>query len=69
MPEIGELYALPPGAPARRLRTGRVDLREALGRDPDRPARFDGIEDLPRRVQVLPADADRVKALITQECE
>lgn len=33
MPEIGELYALPPGAPARRLRTGRVDLREALGRD------------------------------------
>ena len=44
-------------------------IREALGRDPDRPARFDGIEDLPRRVQVLPADADRVKALITQECE
>ena len=44
-------------------------IREALGRDPDRPAKFDGIEDLPRRVQVLPADADRVKALITQECE
>ena len=44
-------------------------IREALRRDPDRPAKFDGIEDLPRRVQVLPADADRVKALITQECE
>ena len=44
-------------------------IREALGRDPDRPAKFDGIEDLPRRVLVLPADADRVKALITQECE
>ena len=42
---------------------------EALGREPERPAKFDGIEDLPRRVQVLPADADRVKALITQECE
>lgn len=33
VPEIGELYALPPGAPARRLRTGRVEVREALGRD------------------------------------
>ncbi|MFM5950675.1 MAG: MBL fold metallo-hydrolase [Novosphingobium sp.] len=33
LPEIGELYALPAGAPARRLRTGRTDLREALGRD------------------------------------
>ncbi|MDO5693630.1 MAG: threonine synthase [Pseudomonadota bacterium] len=44
-------------------------IREALGRDPDRPARFDGIEDLPRRVQVLPADVDRVKVLIAQECD
>lgn len=33
VPEIGERYALPPGAPARRLRTGRVELREAIGRD------------------------------------
>ena len=33
VPEIGEQYALPPGAPARRLRTGRVEIREALGRD------------------------------------
>ena len=32
-PEIGETWALPAGAPARRLRTGRVDLREAVGRD------------------------------------
>jgi len=32
-PEIGELYALPPAAPARRLKTGRMDIREALGRD------------------------------------
>ena len=33
VPEIGEQYALPPGAPARRLKTGRVDVRDALGRD------------------------------------
>lgn len=33
LPEIGELYGLPPGAPARRLRTGRIELREAIGRD------------------------------------
>jgi metallo-beta-lactamase family protein len=32
-PEIGEVYALPPGAPARRLKTGRTDLGEAIGRD------------------------------------
>ena len=32
-PEIGELYALPPAGPARRLKTGRMDIREALGRD------------------------------------
>jgi threonine synthase len=43
-------------------------IREALGRDPDRPAKFDGIEQLPRRVLVLPADGVRVKALIEQEC-
>ncbi|HET9399261.1 MAG TPA: MBL fold metallo-hydrolase [Sphingomicrobium sp.] len=32
-PEIGERYALPAGAPAHRLETGRLDLRHALGRD------------------------------------
>jgi len=37
---------------------------EALGREPERPARFVGIEDLPKRVQVLDADAEAVKALI-----
>ncbi|KAF1045834.1 threonine synthase [Xylophilus sp.] len=39
---------------------------EALGREPERPARFDGIEDLPRRVSVVPADADVVKKYIAQ---
>ncbi len=63
-----------PGVPMIVLETAlpikfAATIREALGREPDRPARFDGIEDLPRRVQVLPADAGRVKALIVQECE
>lgn len=33
VPEIGERYELPAGAPARRLATGRVDLRDAISRD------------------------------------
>ncbi|THU05419.1 threonine synthase [Lampropedia puyangensis] len=37
---------------------------EALGREPQRPAQFDGIEALPKRVQVLPADVQQVKTLI-----
>lgn len=32
-PEIAESYALPPGKPARRTRTGRADLKHAVGRD------------------------------------
>ena len=39
-------------------------IREALGRDPERPSQFDGIENLPRRVRVMPADAAQVKAFI-----
>jgi metallo-beta-lactamase family protein len=33
VPAIGEAYALPAGAPAKRLRTGRADLNDAIGRD------------------------------------
>jgi metallo-beta-lactamase family protein len=33
LPQIGEVYALPAGAEARRLKTGRADLMEALDRD------------------------------------
>jgi threonine synthase len=36
---------------------------EALGREPDRPARFQGIEALPKRVTVLPADVQQVKSV------
>ena len=41
---------------------------EALGREPDRPAKFDGIEALPKRVQVMDADATAIKKLIAAEC-
>jgi threonine synthase len=43
-------------------------IEEALGRLPDRPARFEGIEDLPKRVTVMPADVERVKAYIVEHC-
>ncbi len=43
-------------------------LVEALGQEPDRPARFEGIEALPRRVQVMPVDVQRVKQLIEAHC-
>ena len=41
---------------------------EALGREPDRPAKFDGIEALPKRVQVMPSDVARVQAYIAAHC-
>jgi threonine synthase len=41
---------------------------EALGREPERPARFVGIEQLPKRVTVLPADAAQVKQFILAHC-
>jgi threonine synthase len=41
---------------------------EALGREPDRPAKFEGIEQLPRRVTVLPPDAKAVKDFIAAHC-
>jgi threonine synthase len=39
-------------------------IREALGRDPERPAGFAGLEDLPQRCEVVPPDADAVKRYI-----
>ncbi|MDZ7938659.1 MAG: threonine synthase [Rhodoferax sp.] len=41
---------------------------EALGREPDRPAKFEGIEALPKRVQVMDADVAAIKALVASEC-
>jgi threonine synthase len=39
-------------------------IREALGREPERPAAMVGIEQLPKRFEVMPPDAARVKAYI-----
>ncbi len=44
-------------------------IQEALGRLPDRPAKFVGIEDLPKRVQRMPADVAQVKAYIVAHCD
>ena len=41
---------------------------EALGREPDRPPKFEGIEALPRRVIPMQADVAAVKALIRHTC-
>ena len=43
-------------------------IQEALGRTPDRPPKFLGIEALPKRVQVMPADVQQVKAYIERHC-
>jgi threonine synthase len=37
---------------------------EALGREPDRPSKFVGIEALPKRVVTMPADVAQIKAYI-----
>ncbi|VTU38072.1 Threonine synthase [Variovorax sp. PBS-H4] len=64
---------LEPGVPMIVLETAlpikfAETIVEALGRVPDRPARFEGIEALPRRVVQLPADAEAVKAYIVRHC-
>ncbi|QHE76246.1 threonine synthase [Hydrogenophaga sp. PBL-H3] len=41
---------------------------EALGQQPHRPPQFEGIEDLPKRVQVMPASTAVVQAFIAEHC-
>jgi threonine synthase len=36
-------------------------IREALGREPERPAEFAGLEELPQRYEVIDADVELVK--------
>jgi len=43
-------------------------LVEALGLEPHRPAKFEGIEALPKRVLVLPKSVEAVKNYIQQHC-
>ena len=40
-------------------------IQEALGREPIRPAALQGIEDLPKRGVVMPADVEQIKAYIS----
>ncbi|BCO27429.1 threonine synthase [Rhodoferax lithotrophicus] len=42
---------------------------EATGREPDRPAKFIGIEALPKRVISMAADARAIKTFIAENCE
>jgi threonine synthase len=65
---------LAPGVPMIVLETAlpikfAETIVEALGRAPERPARFEGIEALPRRVVQLPAEAEAVKAYIAGHCD
>ena len=41
-----------------------VTIREALGREPERPPGFEGIEALPKRFTVVPADVEAIKRYI-----
>ena len=64
---------LQPGVPMIVLETAlpikfASTIVEALGREPERPAKFAGIEDLPKRVTVMPADVQKVKQYIVDHC-
>ena len=63
-----------PGIPMLVLETAlpikfAATLVEALGREPDRPPKFEGIEALPKRVKVMGKSVDAVKAYIAQHCD
>ena len=44
-------------------------IEEALGKSPDRPARFQGIEALPKRVKVMAPDALQIKRYIAENVD
>lgn len=62
VPEIGERYELPPGAPAKRIRTGRTDVQQALGRDWQN-AYADLATSLKRRLEAIRDTEARQKAI------
>ncbi|TFV99498.1 threonine synthase [Oxalobacteraceae bacterium OM1] len=62
---------LTPGVPMIVLETAlpakfNETIREALGRDAERPVGFENIEALPQRFTVMPADVQKVKAFIAE---
>ncbi len=64
---------LQPGVPMIVLETAlpikfASTIVEALGREPERPAGFEGIEQLPKRVTVMKADVEGVKRYIAEHC-
>jgi threonine synthase len=64
---------LTPGVPMLVLETAlpikfAETIVEALGHEPECPAAYAGIEALPKRVQVMPADVARIKAYIAEHC-
>ena len=63
-----------PGVPMIVLETAlpikfAATIVEALGREPDRPARFEGIEALPKRVTGMRADVTAIKIFISLNCQ
>ena len=46
-----------------------ASIVEALGREPDRPAAFQGIENLPKRIVNMQVNSSAIKAYISQHCE
>lgn len=63
-----------PGVPMIVLETAlpikfAATIVEALGEEPHCPAKFEGIESLPKRVHVMSADLAQIKAYITQHCD
>jgi threonine synthase len=46
-----------------------VTVKEALGRKPERPKGFEGLEDLPQVFKLMDADAEEVKEFIRQHAE
>ncbi|MGE4242500.1 threonine synthase [Ramlibacter sp.] len=62
-----------PGVPMIVLETAlpikfAATIVEALGQEPPRPAKFAGIEALPKRVTVVAADAAKIKEFIAAHC-
>ena len=63
-----------PGVPMIVLETAlpikfAATIVEALGREPDRPAKFEGIEALPKRVTPMRADVAAIQAFIRLNCQ
>ena len=61
-----------PGVPLVCLETAlpvkfAATIREALGREPERPAGFEGLEQRPQRFEVIPADVQVLKKVIERQ--